>query len=87
MPEPTGEAVRTREALVEALRAHIAEVTGGGYLADFVLAAAAVPPASGQRTDYVIEASEGPVHHQLGLVRYLTVRGDELITAAGPWAG
>lgn len=72
---------QTREALVEALRIHIAASADGAYLTDFIIFAAAAVPSDGDLTTYVTESSDMPLHHRLGLVRYLERRTDELMAA------
>jgi hypothetical protein len=69
---------RTREALIEALRAHVAQTADGAYLTDFIVIAAAAVPADPDSTTYVTESSDGPLHHRLGLVQYLATRSDQI---------
>lgn len=69
----------TREALVEKLREHVAASADGAYLTDFIIIAAAASLSDADATTYVTETSDGPVHHRLGLVRYLTLRSDGLL--------
>jgi hypothetical protein len=70
----------TREALVEKLREHVAASADGAYLTDFVILAAAAMPADPDATTYITETSDGPLHHRLGLVRYLSLRCDGMMT-------
>lgn len=70
----------TREALIDALRAHVAAEGEGAYLTDWVLVAAGAMPAEPDSTVYINECSDGPLHHRLGLVRYLSLRSDQMAT-------
>lgn len=69
----------TREALADAVRAHVAAEANGAYLTDWVLIAAAAVANDPDATTYVSETSEGPFHHRLGLVRYLAQRTDQMV--------
>lgn len=57
----------TYAALEDALRAHIADETDGGYLTAWTLAAAAVSPADPNETHYTYANHEGAPHEWLGL--------------------
>lgn len=70
---------QTREALVDALRAHVADEGEGAFLTDFVVMSAGAMPADPDSTTYITESSDGPLHHRLGLVRYLALRSDHLL--------
>lgn len=74
---------QTREALVEALRAHVAACVEGAYLTDFVIISSAALAADPDATTYVTESSDGPPHHRLGLVRYLLHRSEDMIFGDG----
>jgi hypothetical protein len=57
----------TYAALEEALRAHVADETDGGYLVHWTLAAAAARPDDSDSTEYVYANHDGPPHEWLGL--------------------
>lgn len=67
----------SREALETAIRAHVAVAMEGAYLTDWVIIAAAAMADDPDATTYVSEASDGPMHHKLGLVRYLAKRTED----------
>lgn len=66
----------TREALEAALRQHVSTSADGAYLTDWVIIAAAANADDADATTYVSETSNGPLHHKLGLVRYLAKRAE-----------
>ena len=70
----------TLDALTSALRAHVAAEGEGAYLTDWIVIAAGAMPADPDSTVYISECSDGPLHHRLGLVRYLNLRSDEMAT-------
>jgi len=69
----------TREALEAAIRQYVAVSAEGAYLTDWVLVAASANVDDADATTYVSETSDGPIHHRLGLVRYLAKRTEALI--------
>jgi hypothetical protein len=70
----------TRDALIEALRAHVHAEGDGAYLTDWIVIAAAAALDDPDTTTYITETSDGPMHHRIGLVRYLALRTDQIIT-------
>ena len=69
---------RTRVTLEQALSAHVAASTGGGFLTDWVLTAAAADPTDDGVTHYVTESSDGSPHRRLGLVHRLRIRAESM---------
>jgi len=69
----------TAEALEQALRAHVAASADGAYLTDWIIFAAAAMPDDADSTTYITETSDAPLHHRIGLVRYLSLRTDALV--------
>lgn len=57
----------TYAALEEALRAHVADESEGGYLTHWTLAAAAARPESPDSTSYIYANHDGAPHEWLGL--------------------
>ena len=57
----------TYAALEDAIRAHVADETSGGYLTCWYLAAAAARPEDAQCTEYVYANHDGAPHEWLGL--------------------
>lgn len=70
----------THEALAQAIRVHVLAEGDGAYLTDWVLIAASAMPEDPDATTYITETSDGPLHHRLGLIRYLALRGEQLVT-------
>lgn len=63
----------TKQALEQALAAHIAEVTGGNIITDWTLIAATttVDDIGTGTTSYFCEGNDGqPVHVTVGLLQY-----------------
>lgn len=71
----------TRAALEDAIRAHVLAEGDGAYLTDWIVLAAAAMPDDPDATTYVTETSSGPIHHRLGMVRYLAVHSDAILLA------
>lgn len=69
----------TRDAVAEAIRAHVAAEADGAFLTDWVLIAAAASPDNHAETIYVGECSETPIHSRLGLVHYLRRSYDDML--------
>jgi hypothetical protein len=68
----------TSDALEAAIRAHVSDSGDGAYLTDWIVIAAAAMPDDPDVTTYITETSDGPLHHRLGLVRYLALRSDDI---------
>jgi hypothetical protein len=68
----------SREALEAAIRQHVAVSADGAYLTDWILIAASATRDDADATTYVSETSDGPMHHKLGLVRYLSKRTEAM---------
>lgn len=69
----------TLEALEAAIRQHVSTAGEGAYLTDWVLIAAAAVSEDPDATMYFSETSGGPMHHKLGLVRYIAKRFDGMV--------
>lgn len=67
----------TRQALENALRAHVHDETGGGFLTDWHVVAASVPPVDNRMTSYSYLASESSRHSLLGLLELARCSFDE----------
>jgi hypothetical protein len=59
--------VDTYRAVEDAIRAHVADETEGGYLTAWTLACAAVSPSDANATSYVYANHDGAPHEWLGL--------------------
>jgi hypothetical protein len=70
----------TRDALVQALRAHVHTEGDGAYLTDWIVIAASAALDDPDATTYISECSDGPIHHRLGLIRYLSLHTDQQAT-------
>lgn len=71
----------TKAALEDALRIHVIDEGDGSYLTDWVVLAAGAMPDDPDATMYISECSSGPIHHRIGLARYLTRKYDEQLMA------
>jgi hypothetical protein len=69
----------TYEAVAKAIREHVSSEADGAYMTDWVLIAAAAVPGDPDATMYISEYSGAPVHHRLGLIRYLALKNDEMM--------
>lgn len=68
----------TYDAMEEAIRAHVLDATEGGYMAGWVLTAAAVPPSEPDSSHYLYANHEGAPHEWLGLLRMAVRRAERL---------
>lgn len=57
----------TWQGVEDAIRAHVLDESGGGYLTHWTLAAAAVSPDDARETHYVYANHDGAPHEWLGL--------------------
>jgi hypothetical protein len=57
----------TYAAMERAIRAHVNDVTEGGYLSGWTLAASAVSPTDANATNYIYANHDGAPHEWLGL--------------------
>lgn len=74
MADPT-----PQERFQEALREHVADSADGAFLTDYVVIAAGAHLNDPNQTVYVTASSDGPMHHRIGLVRWLAERTDDQI--------
>ena len=76
-----GMSAETKAALEDALRAHVIDEGEGSYLTDWVILAAGAVADDPDATMYISECSAGPIHHRIGLARYLVLKYDEQLMA------
>lgn len=64
------------DRMATAIRDHVAHTADGAYLTDWVLVAAAVDARHANATNYLLRASDGPIHHKVGLIQYMQEYSD-----------
>lgn len=65
----------TRDAIEAAVREHVADETGGGYMTAFHVVAHAVPAEEPEGSHYVYATSDDAPHVWIGLVQMAERRG------------